>query len=1178
MQSRVFIPALAAAKSALRTGAQRGFSHVKARDVRPVDQFYQHMTSEVLASLRGSRVPVAPVVSCVSSEQKDHLISSYGLTLGALNPTLKKAKEAAFPLPRLDQLQFGASKIGIIDEAIRATGADPADISPEELKEKVNYFAYYRSMVLVEELARLGYSYEQVCEIVGKATFIGKHSGNPEHDPLLFSRTISMLYPQNSHVKPHSNDLGTTANTESWKQLVRGKHGMKAPLTIISGGDSTPTTHGFNDGMNAVRLALKEGKRAPNVFMVDENTRSITTEFAKGEIAKHFKSYGDLMSCVREVPAHDVAACLEARNEVFSKVYQTGIPGAVIFNGSMRIGGHATDGFSGNDDELMKMFKYGVDAIVGQLLSVCGPDLTPQDVADTLEERIGIADEVIGKQTEANHYMSFEQARKLTVAYSEVGDKEGNIVKMAPEYWIKANPGIGAKSGAQIIGEANNDVMNDSKDRKVSVVHQEGDPSVYRQLVPLSEENKRKLVSLPVNENAQAHYAAAAAELGLVSVCIWPHEYFTGVHTLSPMIASAHRGIEIGAYDRVAGAGGFGAAYWGIMDGGSLTDPTGKTPEAAKLGWQHNNHENAPWTSSPNVTVTTPMDANHYAAMASDNVRYVVNGRMVITQVPTKCYGVYHKNSALPKMGPYDVIQVDMPGEEPADGKELVVVVTGYITDDIIKSLDKTGVATTVYVMSSLEPTPALENALKEKIANGAKLNCVVVDTSPRASSLGPAMNEMLHNMGSPENLRVLYSTTRQTSIPYGVGEAAYVVPRDFNQNVLERYGMVNPNIVQNKTASEELVNNTVSSKIIPWHYPIADEIGETEEVEVTIRLHEGVEVGSLLDPDIPFAYIENDKDTQELYPVHAGVLEWINPRVLDQDPITTSKANKAEIIKMAVTNNISTAKAKKQVSKDDRVIVTALDSERKGMRDNMAVPGAKGWYQNFGVEGVLNMQEVKQNAKNNGFSVTTQIVYNVAQGLAQSGLNVKLTGQNHDQRTEFMDVNIGLAAKTPTGGLRVLVVRGVASKDANGQVTMKDPQALKKQVEELLERNQNGTLQPQDTDLEQVACVVTSLGKNAPLRVNPTRLPAYPMILGIGANVDGNAVATMNCCHGTLTGDEGATALKAMGVGAHHNQNTMPANHQDFGKLRTHVSGNVVSIRFPDRSKQDSGPAGFQR
>lgn len=80
------------------------------------------------------------------------------------------------------------------------------------IDEALRYITYYRSPVLVEELSRMGYTEDQILEIVSKQFFMQYWSGKAldpaKKDPLIFNPMVRSFYPSSSHIHSGSTDLG----------------------------------------------------------------------------------------------------------------------------------------------------------------------------------------------------------------------------------------------------------------------------------------------------------------------------------------------------------------------------------------------------------------------------------------------------------------------------------------------------------------------------------------------------------------------------------------------------------------------------------------------------------------------------------------------------------------------------------------------------------------------------------------------------------------------------------------------------------------------------------------------------------------------------------------------------------------------------------------------------------
>lgn len=128
-----------------------------------------------------------------------------------------------------------------------------------DIKDAMSITTYYRSPMMNEELYRLGYSEDQVKEIIAKQFFLQYWSGRKDPDPLVFNPMVRTFYPTDSHVGAGSTDLGRDTELMAARLFCMGHEGKEAPVSIINAGDTLFHTDGAMHALQHIVEAKERG-------------------------------------------------------------------------------------------------------------------------------------------------------------------------------------------------------------------------------------------------------------------------------------------------------------------------------------------------------------------------------------------------------------------------------------------------------------------------------------------------------------------------------------------------------------------------------------------------------------------------------------------------------------------------------------------------------------------------------------------------------------------------------------------------------------------------------------------------------------------------------------------------------------------------------------------------------
>ncbi|CAD7941238.1 unnamed protein product [Amoebophrya sp. A120] len=506
-----------------------------------------------------------------------------------------------------------------------------------------------------------------------------------------------------------------------------------------------------------------------------------------------------------------------------------------------------------------------------------------------------------------------------------------------------------------------------------------------------------------------------------------------------------------------------------------------------------------------------------------------------------------------------------------AASKELVVVSWGPDVKWVAKSLsdhanELQARATSLYVLSYAAAPDALARELAGKAEKNANLEVLLVDPNPNSGILGPvaaALRRKVQKLSPTALDSMVFSecTPLPAFVPYGLGTA--LLNADHLQETLTQRGflvhagvgtsqerapsraMGYPSAAPTTSSTSSSSGSTSSSSSTT-----TSTSAEPEDVLAPIAAENAIirflkQVGDTVQADEAIAELETDKASIEIVSQVAGTIAEFHVKEMEEIDVTEitrvctilplDEVDNAEAAKPAALqpnldqfrsvssqlHAIPPAAAlgnNKNASGDTSTNgkEVALSTMQKSMVRNMTVQPTDSL--TFGmsetVDFVRFLDKAKQEAK---VSPTTLLAKLFGDAIAATQLNRKL----NTERTAFLDfsqtnsVDLGLAI-TVDNQLRVAVLR---------DVNQKSVAEIAADIAALKERGSK--LTPQDQDLSNVCYVLTTLGKDAPVEVNPTLPRGMTAILGVGrTDAEKRAKFTMNVCHATLNGAEGATVL----------------------------------------------------
>merc|ERR1711937_336537 len=164
-----------------------------------------------------------------------------------------------------------------------------------------------------------------------------------------------------------------------------------------------------------------------------------------------------------------------------------------------------------------------------------------------------------------------------------------------------------------------------------------------------------------------------------------------------------------------------------------------------------------------------------------------------------------------------------------------------------------------------------------------------------------------------------------------------------------------------------------------------------------------------------------------------------------------------------------------------------------------------------------INFEKVKSIAKERNVTPPAVLIYELGEAVKKLDMNKKLSKDRNSMIYFRDEVDIGIAVDVD-GELRTAVVQNVTNKTI---------EAIKKDIDMLVEKSKAGRLTQSDTDMGSVCWSLTSIGKNACEFAVPV-LPKYSTgIVSVGRMQDfGKSILIFNMCHATLTGVEGARVV----------------------------------------------------
>merc|ERR1719440_1755320 len=380
---------------------------------------------------------------------------------------------------------------------------------------------YYRTPILVEELKRMGYTEDQVYEIVAKGFFLQYWSGQANVDPMVMNPLVRSFYPGTSHIHSGGTDLGREPELQAVKLYCMGQEG----------------------------------------------------EAGVKRIQKRFEMFGDLFNKGFVSKAENVAEGVQHMRNAVDQVLETGKPTYVISTFPFRPGGHASDQNPAPDEMILDQYERFKSTLVKQICAAAEPGTTGSDLADHFEgvrSKIGRA---VTHSLTGTNIMTRKEIVELSVPGTEALERDpGRIIEIPANYLLGKSQKAFAGMGADIYGKALNRAFDecDAEGRAPRYVHQENHHSnktdtrggVYGELNLIKEEHLDKFCGFFPQE-AQVMQVG----MGLRSVLPPGNRVFVkGPHT--PFNEHARDHMKYASY-RYADNGSYANVMY-IWDGGSL--------------------------------------------------------------------------------------------------------------------------------------------------------------------------------------------------------------------------------------------------------------------------------------------------------------------------------------------------------------------------------------------------------------------------------------------------------------------------------------------------------------------------------------------------------------------------------------------------------------------------------
>lgn len=167
--------------------------------------------------------------------------------------------KSCFGLPLFGAAVYSHMFSGIGNHLLQKAGGK----SDADINDVLRVITYYRTPIISEELFRMGYSSDQVHEIVAKQFFLQYWSGGcldeKTKDPLIFNPMVRSFYPASSCVSSGAVDLGRDTELQAAKLYCMGREGMTAPVTIMNTGDTGFFTDGAMHALQHFAEAAENG-------------------------------------------------------------------------------------------------------------------------------------------------------------------------------------------------------------------------------------------------------------------------------------------------------------------------------------------------------------------------------------------------------------------------------------------------------------------------------------------------------------------------------------------------------------------------------------------------------------------------------------------------------------------------------------------------------------------------------------------------------------------------------------------------------------------------------------------------------------------------------------------------------------------------------------------------------
>jgi pyruvate/2-oxoglutarate dehydrogenase complex dihydrolipoamide acyltransferase (E2) component len=819
--------------------------------------------------------------------------------------------KSCFGLPLFGSTVYSHMNAGLGNYAMQKMGTS-------NIEEALRYITYYRTPVIPEELYRLGYSQDQVLEIIAKQYFMQYWSGSPfteKKDPLIFNHMVRSFYPCDSHVGSGSTDLGRDCELQAARLFCMGKEGMRPPVTVLNTGDTGFFTDGAIHALQHIAEARELGYAMPLIYLINSNNAAISARLDYGErygdngdyaverIEKRFEMWGErLIEPGFTTWAHDVSGGIEAMRMAVDQVLETGRPTYVIARWPFRPGGHASDQSPAPEEMILDQFVKYRDVMVNQLISGAPEGMSPGEIADRVKS---MEDKVMGKVEHAItgvQVLDRKDIRELCQPGSEtvLAHEAGEPVKLNVNYLLGKGQKSFAGMGSDIFGRAINEQMNlgDEDGRAVRYVHQENHHQgkhdtrggVYGELNPIEAKHMDKFVGFMPQESQVVQVGAAYR-----SVLPPGNRVFVkGPHTIFNEHARDH--IKYAAY-RYCDAGSH-ANHIYLFDGGSLAfqekdafidketgDEVIRDLFLARVGEHHNTPEYSSFAGDANTVMALPMDMNVLSASMPEMVRLHDMGRMILGVAPTASFGMLHPSFPMPDgkkcLTVNDFLQVDVPGKnKPLNGKKLIVISWGPDTKMVARVLAQENIEAEIIVINYNRVPNALVTYLDDLAIAGTETEIVCVDANPNSALLGPVMSQLRMRLGWPRDLIFSECTIANAYVPYGLGDPL-LQPADFlkalrNRDVIEGGD-------QKKFKRTKFVRRPSGSRSEAARAETAakntTQAGSTEIVNAPMD-GEAVTISFIKKPgdtvvaDELVAEVESDKATIEINAPVAGVIE----------------------------------------------------------------------------------------------------------------------------------------------------------------------------------------------------------------------------------------------------------------------------------------------------------------